>query len=60
MKNRYWAVALILMFSCLVQVKALVVGDCDVLIQFKQNSSLDEDKYICKGRVFGADTDSIY
>ena len=60
MKKRYWAVALILMFSCLVQVKALVVGDCDVLIQFKQNSSLDEDKYICKGRVFGADTDSIY
>ena len=60
MKKRYLAVILLAMFSFLINGKALVVGDCDVLLSYKQNSSLDEDKYICKGRVYGVSTDSIY
>lgn len=60
MKKRYLAVAFIFMFMGIISPKALVIGDCDVLISYKLNSSLDEDKYICKGREYGVNTDNIY
>ncbi len=48
------------MFISLTSVKALVVGDCEVLASYKLYSSLDEEKFICKGKEFGKNTDSIY
>lgn len=39
---------------------ALTIGDCNVLVSFKLQSSLDEDTYICKGEKFGSVTDGIY
>jgi len=41
-------------------VEAFEYSDCEVLISFKQSSSLDEDSYICKGEEFGKSTDKIY
>ena len=43
-----------------VNVKALTVNDCEVLVSFKLNSSLDEDSYICKGTSYGNEGDKIY
>lgn len=48
------------MFMFLLNVEAFEYGDCEVLISFKQSSSLDEDSYICKGEEFGKSTDKIY
>lgn len=48
------------MFISLTSAKALVVGDCEVLASYKLYSSLDEEKFICKGKEFGKNTDSIY
>lgn len=60
MKKRYLVVALLLMFVGIISTKALTVGDCEVLASFKLSSSLDEEKYICKGKEFGNSTDVIY
>ena len=60
MKKRYLVMAILLMLVGIINAKALVVGDCKVLVSFKLNSSLDEDSYICKGTSFGKETDSIY
>lgn len=43
-----------------INVKALTVGDCEVLVSFKLNSSLDEDSYICKDAVYGSEGKNIY
>ena len=59
MKKRYLVVMLLLMFIT-VNVKALTVNDCEVLVSFKLNSSLDEDSYICKGTSYGNEGDKIY
>lgn len=60
MKNKYLVVALLLMFVGVINAKALVVGDCKVLASFKLSSSLDEEEYICKGKEYGNNLDSIY
>ena len=60
MKKRYLAFALILMLLSIVNTKALVVGDCKVLVSYKLYSSLDEEKFICKGKEFGNSSDAIY
>lgn len=60
MKKRYLAIMLVLMVLCVTHVKALVVEDCKVLASFKLYSSLDEEKYICKGKGFGSSSDGIY
>ena len=60
MKKRYLVVILLIMLFGLCNVKALVVGDCKVLLSFKLNSSLDEDSYICKGRDYGISGEAIY
>ena len=60
MRKRYLIVALLCMLMFLMNVEAFEYGDCEVLISFKQSSSLDEDSYICKGEVFGKSTDKIY
>lgn len=60
MKKKYLVVSLLLMFLGIIDVQALTVGDCKVLISFKLNSSLDEEKYICQGDKYGESTDSIY
>lgn len=44
----------------MIPVKALTISDCDVLISYKMNSSLDEENYICKGKSYGEATDTIY
>ena len=60
MKKRYLIIALLFMVCGLVKAEALTIGDCKVLVTFKQNSSLDENVYICKGKVYGVGTDNIY
>lgn len=60
MKKRYLVVALLLMFIGLSFPKALTIGDCKVLASFKLSSSLDEEKYICKGIDYGTNNDAIY
>lgn len=60
MKKKYLVVSLLLMFLGIINVQALTVGDCKVLVSFKLNSSLDEEKYICQGQEYGENTDSIY
>ena len=41
-------------------VKALTIGNCDVLLSYKSNSSLDDTNYICKNQVFGDSTANLY
>lgn len=60
MKKRYLVVALLLMIMGIMNTQALTVGSCKVLASFKLNSSLDEEKYICKGSQFGNSNESIY
>lgn len=60
MRKRYLMIALLLMLSPIINVKALKFGDCEVLISFKQSSSLDEYNYVCKGKEFGNAVDNIY
>lgn len=60
MKKKYLVIAMLLMFVGIINAKALVVGDCKVLVSFKLSSSLDEDSYICKGTSYGNDGDGIY
>ncbi len=60
MKKRYLVVAILLMFIGIINTYALTVGDCKVLVSFKLSSSLDEEKYICKGSQFGNSNESIY
>ncbi len=60
MKKRYLVVALLLMFIGIMNTQALTVGSCKVLASFKLSSSLDEEKYICKGSQFGNSNESIY
>ncbi len=60
MKKEYLVVAVILMILGINCPKALTVGDCKVLASFKLSSSLDEEKYICKGNKYGEVTDDIY
>lgn len=60
MKNKYLVVALLLVFVGIMSPKALTIGDCKVLASFKLSSSLDEEKYICKGKEFGKNIDTIY
>ena len=60
MKKEYLVVALLLMLFGLKSTNALTIGDCKVLASFKLSSSLDEEKYICKGKKFGEEIDSIY
>lgn len=60
MKHKYLVIALLLMFFSICEAKALTVGDCKVLASFKLSSSLDEEKYICKGKEFGKNIDEIY
>ena len=51
---------LLAFFAGLSTVKALSVGNCDVLISYKANSSSDNDIYICKNQRFGNPSDNIY
>ena len=60
MRKRYLIIALLLMLIPIINVKALKFGDCEVLISFKQSSSLDEYNYVCKGKEFGNVVDNIY
>lgn len=60
MKKKYLVVILLLLFSGMLNVSALTLGDCEVLASYKLYSSLDEENYICKGKKYGIDTDSIY
>ena len=60
MKKRYLLIALLLMVVGISNAKALKVGDCEVLVTFKLNSSLDEDSYVCKGKGYGKEGDNIY
>ena len=60
MRKRYLIVALLSMFLFLCNVEALEFGNCEVLISFKQSSSLDENSYICKGKEFGKIAEGIY
>jgi len=60
MKKRYLVVMILLMILGIVNARALTVGDCEVLVSFKLNSSLDEDSYICKGAVYGNEGNKIY
>ena len=60
MKKKYLVVILLLLFSGMLNVSALTLGDCEVLASYKLYSSLDEENYICKGKEYGIDTDSIY
>lgn len=60
MKKRYLVVALLILFMGIINAKALTVGDCKVLVSFKLNSSLDEEKYICKDTAYGNSNDDIY
>ena len=60
MRKRYLIIALLFMFMFHMNVEAFEYSDCEVLISFKQSSSLDEDSYICKGEEFGKSTDKIY
>ena len=60
MKKRYLAVFLILLFSSIINAKALTIGDCKVLASYKLYSSLDEENYICKGNSYGNSSDAIY
>jgi hypothetical protein len=59
MRKRYLIVALLSMFLFLCNVEALEFGNCEVLISFKQSSSLDENSYICKGKEFGKIAEGI-
>lgn len=60
MKKRYLAVVLLFLFSSMLNVKALTLGDCKVLASYKLYSSLDEENYICKGKEYGNSGDAIY
>ena len=60
MKKKYLMVAILLMFIGINTTKALEFGDCKVLASYKLYSSLDEENYICKDKVFGKPTDAIY
>lgn len=60
MKKRYLLIALLSMVISMSNVKALKVDDCEVLVTFKINSSLDEDSYVCKNQEYGKKEDSIY
>lgn len=60
MKKRYLLIALLFMVIGISNTKALMIGDCEVLVTFKLNSSLDEDSYVCKGKGYGKKEDSIY
>lgn len=60
MKKEYLVVAVLLMFVGILHTQALTVGDCKVLASFKLSSSLDEEKYICKGSAYGKNIDAIY
>ncbi|MGN1371188.1 MAG: hypothetical protein ACI4XM_02810 [Candidatus Coprovivens sp.] len=59
MKKRY-LVVILLLFSSMLNAKALTMGDCEVLASYKLYSSLDEENYICKGKEFGSSMDAIY
>lgn len=48
------------MFFSVKMVNALTIGDCEVLVSFKLQSSLDEDTYICKDKKFGSSEEGIY
>jgi len=60
MRKRYLIVAFISMLLFICNVEAMKFGDCEVLISFKQSSSLDEDSYVCKGKEYGSITDKVY
>lgn len=60
MKKRYLLIAILLMVIGISNAKALKVGDCEVLVTFKLNSSLDEDSYVCKDKGYGKEEDNIY
>lgn len=60
MKTKYLVVAILLMLVGIINTKALAVGDCKVLASYKLYSSLDEEKFICKGVEFGKSNESIY
>jgi len=60
MKKRYLVIIFLLLLFTSCKVNALVKDDCEVLVSFKLNSSLDEDSYICKGKKFGKEGDKIY
>lgn len=60
MKKRYLVVILLLLFSSMLKISALTVGDCEVLASYKLYSSLDEENYICKGKEYGSSTDAVY
>ena len=60
MRKRYLIVAFISMLLFICNVEAMRFGDCEVLISFKQSSSLDENSYICKGKEFGKIADLVF
>ena len=60
MKKKYLVVILLLLFSSMLNAKALTIGSCEVLASYKLYSSLDEENYICKGEEYGVSTDAIY
>ena len=60
MKSKYFIIALLAFSIGIISTKAMTIGDCDVLASYKQNSSLDDNTYICKNKEFGTPSGSIY
>lgn len=60
MKKRYLAIIILLILVGMSKGQAMAIDDCKVIASFKLNSSLDEEKFICKGEKFGDSDDSIY
>lgn len=59
-KRSFFVIILLGLFVQIGSVKALTIGDCQVLASYKLSSSLDTEKYICKGQSYGNVGEAIY
>lgn len=59
-KRSFFVIILLALFIQIGNVKALTIGDCQVLASYKLSSSLDTEKYICKGQSYGNVGEAIY
>ncbi len=59
-KRSFFVIILLVLFVQIGSVKALTIGDCQVLASYKLSSSLDTEKYICKGQSYRNVGEAIY
>ena len=59
-KRSFFVIILLSLVWQISSIKALTIGDCQVLASYKQSSSLDTEKYICKGQSYGNVGEAIY